>query len=262
MQSPVLTRDVSENIPWYKTRTVISGLFLIALGVLYFVLVLPVAQAEVPPSNYRWPFSFITLIYAVDLAILAIDFFYKLAKPSKTPVAPTKVGKSDVLGMVLRGAFMLVLGGSYLTGAMVSTPTVFSPLAPTWLVGLSVPIFADYLHSLFASLIIGFGIAIVVFEVVKILLHKSTWRNWLVTARYREIKVLYWIIAISVIAQGILGLFLLGTVTPLGPFALVGPNSYQFETLIRHIHGPMGALIFALFSDAIYFRLRPEFSIK
>ena len=261
MQSPVLTQDVPKSTV-YKARVVISGLFLIALGVLYFILVLPVAQAEVPPSNYRFPFSFITLIYAVDLAILAIDFFYKLAKPSKTHPAPTGVGKLDVLGMTLRSGFMLVLGGSYLTGAMVSTPTVFSPLAPTWLVGESVPIFANYLHSLFASLIIIFGVAIVVFEVAKIFLHKSTWSNWLVKARFLEIKVLYWIIAIAVITQGILGLFLLGTISPIGPFALVGPNSYAFETLIRHIHGPMGALIFALFSDAIYFRLRPEFSIR
>ena len=208
------------------------------------------------------PFSFITLIYAVDLAVLSIDFFYKLVRPSRTPVAESQVGKSDVLGMILRSGFMVVLGGSYLTGAAVSTPTVFSPLVPTWLVGQSVPIFADYLHSLFASLIIGFGVAIVVFEVAKILLHKSTWTNWLVKARYPEIKVLYWLIAISVIVQGILGLFLLGTVSPIGPFAIVGSNSYAFESLIRHIHGPVGALIFALFSDAIYFRVRPEFSIR
>ena len=267
MQTPVYTgAPQTHESRWYWTRTVVAGLFLVALTVLYFVLVLPVANAEIPPSNYRWPFQFITIFYAIDIAILSIEFFYRLYRPAApTPPRENPISKSDVLGMVLRFGFMLVLGGQYLTGAMISTPSVFTGAfnaLPPSLVGYNVPIFADFLHSLFASLIVAFGLAIVVFEIVKIALHRSTWRNWLVTARYKEIKALYWIIAIAVIVQGTLGLFLLGTFTPIGPFGLIGLNSYGFETLIRHIHGPLGAVIFALFSNHIYYRIRPEYRIR
>jgi hypothetical protein len=262
MQTPVYTGAPTVTEKWYKTRTVIAGLWLLFLVVLYFVLVLPVANAEVPPANYRFPFSFITLIYAADLTVLGIDYFYKLARRPK-PVAPERVTKSNILGMVLRTGFMLSVGGSYVTGAAVATPTVFQPIltyAP-WL-GTNILYTADYLHSLFATLIIGFGAVIVIFELAKIGAHRSTFKNWLGMGRYPEIKIFYYLIGISVIAQGVLGLFLLGTISPIGPFPfIVGNNSYAFETLIRHIHGPLGAFIFALFTNHIYFRIRPEWRI-
>jgi len=267
MQTPVYTgAQLTQERKLYWTRTALAGLFLVALTTLYFVLVLPVANAEIPPSNYRWPFQFISLVYAVDIGVLSIEFFYRLWKPAK-PALPREspIGRWDVLGMVLRFAFMLVLGGQYLTGAMISTPTVFESafsIFPSSLVGTSVPIFAEFLHSLFAALIIIVGLAIFVFEVVKIALHKQTLSDWLFKARYPEIKALYWLVTLAVIVQGILGLFLLGTISPVGPFALVGLNSYGFETLVRHIHGPLGAVIFALFSNHIYYRLRPEYRVR
>jgi hypothetical protein len=267
MQTPVYTgAATSYEKRWYWIRTVVAGLFLIALAVLYFVLVLPVANAEIPPSNYRWMFQFITLVYAADISIMSIEFFYRLYRPAgATPPRSSPINRSDALGMILRFGFMLVLGGQYLTGAMISTPSVFQPafnLFPSSLVGISVPIFADYLHTIFAGLIIAIGLAIVGYELVKIYLHKSSWRDWLANPRYPEIKALYWIIAIAVIIQGILGLFLLGTISAIGPFGLVGLNSYGFETTVRHIHGPLGAVIFALFSNHIYYRIRPEYRIS
>ncbi len=262
MQTPVVTTAGTTHEKWYKTRTIISGLFLVGLAVLYFVVVLPVANAEIPVANYRFPFSFITLIYAVDLTVLGIEFLYRLYRPAKPAAPQGHTGKADILGMILRTGFLTVLGGSYVTGAAVATPTAFSVPPITTLAGLSIPIYANSLHSLFASLIIAFGAAIVVFEIVKIVLHKGTWRNWLVKGRYPEIKILYWIIGISVIVQGIFGLYLLGTISSIGPFGLVGNNGYDFETLIRHLHGPLGALIFAVFSNHIYYRLRPEWHIR
>ena len=251
---------------WYWTRTILSGLILVGLGVLYFVLVLPVANAAIIPSNYRWPFQFITIFYAIDLSVLGIEFIYRLGRPARPPpLRENPITKSDVLGMLLRGGFMLILGGQYLTGAMISSPQVFAPALsafPVTLIGISPVIFADSLHTLFAGLIIAFGLAIIVFEVTKIALHKSTWSNWLIKARYPQIKALYWLLAIVVIVQGTLGLFLLGTITSIGPFGLVGLNGYGFETWVRHIHGPLGAVTFALFTNHVYYRVRPEFSVE
>ncbi len=262
MQTQVYTGAPQDKMQWYKTRTVIAGLWLLALVFLYFVFVLPLADAEVPPDFYRFPFSFITLIYAADLTILGIDYVYKLARPPRPP-AHHEVHKLDVLGMVFNTGFMLSVGGSYLTGATIATPSLFAPvLAFLPFLGNTVTFAANYLHSLFAALIVGFGVTIVVFELIKIGAHKSTFQDWLIKARYPEIKLFYWLIAIAVIIQGTLGLFLLGTISPIGPFALVGNNSYAFETLVRHIHGPLGALIFALFTNHIYFRIRPEFRFR
>jgi hypothetical protein len=262
MQTQVYTGAPQEKMHWYKTRTVLAGLWLVALAILYFVVVLPLADAEVPPDFYRFPFSFITLIYAADLTILGCDYVYKLVRPPKPPI-PQGVDKLNVLGMVLRTGFMICVGGSYLTGAAIATPTLFSPVL-TYLpfLGSFVTFTSNYLHSIFALLIVSFGVAIVAFELAKIAAHKSTLHDWLIKARYPEIKLFYWLIAICVIIQGILGLYLLGTISPIGPFALVGNNSYGFETFIRHIHGPLGALIFALFTNHIYFRIRPEFRIR
>jgi hypothetical protein len=268
MQTPVYTgpqQNLSDK-RLYWARTILAGLILVGLALLYFVLVLPVANAAIIPSNYRWPFQFITIFYAIDLSVLGIEYIYRLGVRAKPPPPrESPVGKSDVLGMVLRSGFMLILGGQYLTGAMISSPQVFQSafnLFPSSLVGVSVTIFADSLHTLFAGLIIAFGLAIIVFEITKIALHKSTWSNWLVKARYPQIKALYWLIAIVVIIQGTLGLFLAGTISSIGPFGLVGLNGYGFETWVRHIHGPLGAVTFALFTNHVYYRVRPEFRIK
>ena len=79
MQSPVLTRDISENVPWYKTRTVISGLFLIALGILYFVLVLPVAQGSTLNMALDDPVVWV-LIVAVIVFLFGANKIPQIAK--------------------------------------------------------------------------------------------------------------------------------------------------------------------------------------
>jgi hypothetical protein len=263
MQSPPGQTLQPVMLKWYTTRTVISGIWLGALAVLYFVLVYPVAIAEVPPSDYRFTFFIIAAIYAVDLGILSIEWLYKVVRPPRAIPPATPMGKLGALGMGLRTAFVVSVGGSYVTGAAVATPTVFSSLQ--FLAGGgTVPILADYLHSIFASLLVAFGLVIVAFELVKIAAHRSTFRDWLVKARYPEVKLFYWMFAIAVIVQGVVGVFLLGTISPIGPFPFpfVGNLAYSLETLLRHIHGPLGAVTFALFTNLIYFRLRPEFSIR
>ena len=263
MQSPPGQTLQPVMLKWYTTRTVISGLWLGALAVLYFVLVYPVAIAEVPPSDYRFTFFFIAAIYAVDLGILSVEWLYKVVRPPKSIPPAAAKGKLNVLGMSLRTAFVVSVGGSYITGAAVATPTVFSGLQ--FLAGGgTVPILADYLHSIFATLLVAFGLVIVIYEVAKIGAHKGTWKDWLVKARYPEVKLFYWAFAIAVMVQGFVGIFLLGTISPIGPFPFpfVGNLAYGLETLLRHIHGPLGAVTFALFTNLIYFRLRPEFSVR
>ena len=263
MQSPPGQTLQPVMMKWYTTRTVISGAWLGVLAILYFVLVYPVAIAEVPPSDYRFTFFFIAAIYAVDLGILSIEWLYKVVRPPRSIPPAAATGKLNMLGMGLRTAFVVSVGGSYITGAAVATPTVFSSLQ--FLAGGgTVPILADYLHSIFATLLVAFGLVIVIYEVAKIGAHKGTWKDWLVKARYPEVKLFYWAFAIAVIVQGFVGVFLLGTISPIGPFPFpfVGNLAYGLETLLRHIHGPLGAVTFALFTNLIYFRLRPEFSIR
>ncbi len=261
-QIPASVATPSTGPIWlYKTRTVISGLWLAALAGLYFVLVYPVAIAEVPLGDYRFDFNIIAAIYAVDLGILTVEYFYKVLRPPQTSYSPGAIGRSKAFGISLRTGFMLAIGGSYVTGAAVATPTVFNSFAQ-FLGASNTAFFGDYLHSIFATLIIAIGAVVVVFEVAKIAMKKSTIMGWFVKARYPEIKLFWWLLAVCVIVQGTLGLFLLGTVSPLGPWGLIGSNSYAFETLARHIHGPLGAVTFALFTNLIYFRLRPEFHIR
>jgi hypothetical protein len=265
MQQPSMSHIDTKEIRWYKTRTAIAGLFLLAIGVLYIGVILPIANVA-PPQNYRFPFSFETSIYVAVLAILAIHFFYRLAKPAGVPVREKPVGASEVLGMVFRAAFMITLGGSYLTGAAIATPSLFVSLSSTpvlgSIIGQNVTAYADYLHTTFAGLIVAFGLAIVVLEILRLLVHKQTLSGWLGFGRYFEEKLLYWIIGIAVIIQGTFGLFLAGTFSSIGPYGLLGTNSYGFESLVRHIHGPMGALVFSLFFAAVYLRIRPEFHIR
>ncbi|MGI0092038.1 MAG: hypothetical protein ACREBS_10040 [Nitrososphaerales archaeon] len=265
MQTPVASHVDTSGIKWYKSRTVIAGLFLVALAVLYIVVVLPIANTP-SPQNYRFPFSFETSIYVGVLAILGIHFFYRLAKPADVPIRQNPVGKSEILGMALRTAFMITIGGSYLTGAMTATPNLFVSLtsAPVLgsIVGQNIMTFADYLHTSFAGLLIAFGLAIVVLEILRVILHKQRLGQWLAFGRYLETKTVYWIIAIAVIIQGALGLFLAGTISSIGPYGLLGLNQYGFETLVRHIHGPLGAFVFSMFFAAVYLRIRPEFHIR
>lgn len=263
MQSPPGQTLQPVMLKWYATRTVISGMWLGALAVLYFVLVYPVAIAEVPPSDYRFTFFVIAVMYAIDLGILSMEWLYKVVRPPKAVPAAAVMSKLNTFGMGLRTAFVVSVGGSYVTGAAVATPSVFSSLQ--FLAGGgTIPIFADWLHSIFAALLVGFGLAIVAFELIKIGAHKGTFRDWLFRARYPEVKMFYWLFAIAVIVQGFVGVFMLGTISPVGPFPFpfVGNLAYSLETLLRHIHGPLGAVTFALFTNLIYFRLRPEFSIR
>ena len=233
------------------------------MAVLYFVLVYPVAIAEVPPADYRFTFFFIAAIYAVDLGILSLEWLYKVVRPPRAVPPAVAMTKLNALGMGLRTAFVVTVGGSYVTGAAIATPTVFAPLQ-ILAGGGTIPIFANYLHSIFATLLVVFGLSIVVYELAKIGVHKSTFKDWLVKARYPEVKLFYWLFAIAVMVQGFVGVFLLGTISPIGPFPFpfVGNLAYSLETLLRHIHGPLGAVTFALFTNLIYFRLRPEFSVR
>jgi hypothetical protein len=211
-------------------------------------------------ANYRFPFSFETNIYVIAFLIYGVHFFFRLAKPRlSVPSDPVARSAWNYLGMGLRTVFLLLVGVSYLTGAMIATPQIFAPL--TSITGPTLE-FANFVHDTSAYLLITFGIAIVVFELVKIGFQKSTFKSWLWSARYPEIKFLYWAIAIGVIAQGILGLFLLGTISPYGPFAIVGNNTYAFESLVRHLHGPMGAVLISMFFGHIYLRIRPEYNIE
>ena len=263
MQSATGQTPQPVVMKWYATRTVVSGLWLAALAVLYFVLVYPVAIAEVPPSDYRFTFFIIAVIYAIDLGILSLEWLYKVVRPPKAVPVAAAMGRLGMLGMRLRTAFVVSVGGSYVTGAAVATPTVFTSLQ--FLAGGgTVPILADYFHSIFAGLIVALGVAIVIFELAKIGMHKNTWKDWLFKARYPADKLFYWLYGIPFIVQGFIGLNLLGTISPIGPFPFpfVGNNTYGFETLMRHIHGPLGAVTFALFTNLIYFRLRPEFRVR
>jgi hypothetical protein len=249
--------------PWYTVRTIVSGLWLAALAGMYFVLVYPIAIAEVPPSDYRFTFFWIALIYAVDLGVLSVDWVYKTIRPPRPAAPGGPVTRLNLLGMALRIAFVVSVGGSYVTGAAIATPSVFAPLQ-SLAGGGTIVTLANYLHSLFAFLDISFGVAIVAYEVAKIEAHKGTWRDWLIKARYPELKAFYWVFAIAVIVQGVVGVYMLGTISPWGPnpFPFVGNLAYGFETLLRHIHGPLGAGVFALFTNLIYLRLRPEFHIR
>ena len=261
MKSPAGETLSPVALRWYASRTIVSGLWLAALAGLYFVLVYPVAIAEVPPSGYRVSFFFIAAIYAIDLGVLSVEWLYKVVRPPRAAAATGPLGRLGVLGMGLRVAFVIMVGGSYVTGAAVATPTVFSSLQ--FLAGGgTIVILANYLHSIFATLLIGFGVVVVVFELAKVAVRKQSLKDWLFKARYPEIKLFYWFFALTLIAQGVIGVLILGTVSPVGPFGWLGNMPYSLETLLREIHGPLGAVVFVLFTNLIYLRLRPEFRIR
>jgi hypothetical protein len=244
----------------YGLRTGIAGIFLLAIPLVYLELVEPATSSVQIFAGYRFPFSFETSFYILFFAAYAVHFAFRLVRPVTSVASDLMATTSwNYLGMGLRTVFLLLVAASYLTGAMIATPSIFSPL--TSITGPTLE-FANFVHDTAAYLLITFGIAIVVYELVKISRKKSTFRSWLWSARYPEIKFMYWVIAIGVIAQGILGLFLLGTISPYGPFALVGNNSYSFESLVRHLHGPMGAVLISLFFGHVYLRIRPEYSVK
>ena len=242
---------------WTKTRLTISALFIVALGFFYEELVLPATSFET--AVYRYPFSFEASIYLVAVILMALHFIVRLFVPRHSSVEPVKVTRTIGLEMILKVAFLLEVGGSYLTGTMVASPEIFSSLS--FITGGTLP-FALNLHALFATLLISTGIAIVVLEVARIATKRLTLKQWLVSARYVEAKALYWVLAIVVIFQGILGLYLLGTISPIGPFSLIGLNSYAFEALVRSLHGPTAAVLISLFYGMVYLRIRPDYSIR
>ncbi len=242
---------------WTKTRLTISGLFILALGVFYEGVVLPSTSFET--AVYRYPFSFEADIYLIAVILMAIHYVARFFKPRQLATEPAKVTKTIGLEMALKVAFLLEVGGSYLTGTMVASPEIFTPLR--FLTGATLP-FALNLHATFASLLIATGVAIVVLEVARIATKKLTVKQWLISARFVEAKALYWVLAIIVIFQGILWLYLLGTISPIGPFGLIGLNSYAFEALVRSLHGPTAAVLISLFYGMVYLRIRPDYSIR
>lgn len=261
MQSPAMAPVETTSTKWYRTRTAISGIMLLAFGIAYIGIIAP-ADNVLAPQNYRFPFSFETSIYVIVVCSLAVHWFYRLARPAAVAQRENPVSKLDVLGMILRSGLVLTVCGSYLTGAMIASPQLFAPVTSFSFVGLSVPIFADYLHTTFAGLDVAFVLAIVVFEILRIATKHGTIADWLAKPRYIETKITYWCMGIAVIIQGTLGLFLAGTFSSIGPYGLLGLNTYSFETLVRHIHGPFGAVVFMTVFAAVYFRARPEFSIR
>ncbi len=249
--------QTAVHMRWTRTRLTISGLFIIALGFFYEELVLPATSFET--AVYRYPFSFEADIYLIAVILMAVHFIVRLFVPRHASVEPTTVTKTIGLEMALKVAFLLEVGGSYLTGTMVASPEIFSSLSS--ITGSTLP-FALNLHALFATLLISTGVAIVVLEVARIATKRLTLRQWLVSARYIEAKALYWVLAVVVIFQGILGLYLLGTISPIGPFGLIGLNSYGFESFVRSFHGPTAAVLISLFYGMVYLRLRPDYSIR
>ncbi len=242
---------------WMKTRLTVSGLFILALGVFYEGIVLPATSFET--AVYRYPFSFEADIYLIAVILMAIHYVTRFFVPRRASTEPVKITKTIGLEMALKIAFLLEVGGSYLTGTMIASPEIFTPMK--LLTGATLP-FALNLHSLFATLLIATGIGIVVLEVARIATKRLTLKQWLFSARFLEAKVLYWVLAAVVIFQGVLGLYLLGSISPIGPFGLLGLNSYGFEALLRSLHGPTAAVLISLFYGMLYLRIRPDYSIK
>lgn len=261
MQSPSMAPPETTNLKWYRTRTAISGLLILGFAIGYIGIIAP-ADNVLAPGNYRFPFSFETSIYVIVACSLAVHWFYRLARPASVETRADPVSKLDVLGMVLKSALVVTILGSYLTGAMIASPQLFASITSISFVGQSVAIFANYIHTTFAGLLVAFVLAILVFEILRIVTKHGTIESWLAKPRYLETKITYWCMGVAVIIQGTLGLFLAGTFSSIGPYGLLGLNTYSFETLVRHIHGPFGAVVFMTVLAAVYFRVRPEFSIR
>ncbi len=249
--------QTAVQMRWTKTRLTISGLFIVALGVFYEEIVLPATTFET--GAYRYPFSFEADIYLIAVILMAVHFVFRLFMPRHATAEPVKVTRTIGLEMALKIAFLLEVGGSYLTGTMVATPEIFTSLQS--ITGGTLP-FALNLHATFATLLIATGVAIVVLEVARVATKRLTLKQWFISARYVEAKALYWVLAIVVIFQGILGLYLLGTVSPIGPFNLIGLSSYGFLSELRHLHGPTAAVLISLFYGMVYLRLRPDYSVR
>lgn len=259
--STTITVPVSESKTGIRARTVISGLFLLVLALFYIGFIDPIAKSAAVTGSYRFPFSFEANIYIVFFALYAIHFFYRLARPAKQNFGVSRpLDKDRILGMVLRSAFLLAVGGAYLSGTMISTPSIFSFGGS--ITGGDTVGFAANLHLTFALALITLGLALAVYEIVRFARHRQTTREFFFGHNQPWIKVLYWAIFIGVIVQGMLGLFLAATFTPLGPYALIQANAYPFENLVRHLHGPIAAVLISFFWGHVYFRLRPEYHIR
>ena len=262
VQEPVLARREPEPIvrdTGYWVRAIISGLILVAFAVGYLVIIYPLAQ-EPEPGNYRFTFSFEALIYTTFIALYAFYWIYRLFSPRVAVPPGRRMDAYNVIGIIIKWVFFGTVGASYLTGTIMSTPKIFLPIMN--FISTTSPVsFAINYHAWAADGIIGVSIAYLVYQLVSIGLGKTSFRAWLVEARYPWIKVLWWIFVWCMWANGIVGMFLLGALSPIGPFSFLPSNQFIAEDILRHIHGPMSAVLISVIYGHIYFRIRPEYHL-
>lgn len=240
-------------------RMLISLVFLVAVTVFYLAVVAPLATVA-SPGGYRLPFTVEAIIYAVFFGLFFVHFSYRLLRPASVPEEAEGAPRWHLAGaLTLRPLFFLVVGGAYLTGAMIYSPHLFEVVSGVFATPV-VP-FAISLHAIFGFLIMITGVALVIFETASAFLRNRV-RDWLFKGRYLGIKALYWVLAIVVVIQAITGILLLGAFSPWGPFGSVPFMSLSVEQLVRSLHGPLGAVVFAVFVGHIYLRLRPEYRIR
>jgi cytochrome b subunit of formate dehydrogenase len=241
-------------------RSLVSLGFLVLIAVFYLAIVAPFATIPVLGA-YRVPFTVEAGIYAIAFAALFAHFAYRLVRPFQARGMAEAVPRWLLYGNVtVRPLFFVVVGGSYVTGAMVASPHMFE-FVPS-MVGVPTVPFAINVHTIFSFLLIVTGILLVVFEVTTVVLGKRKIRDWLVRARYPEIKALYWVFAVAIIVEGITGILLLGALSPWGPFGVFPFLSLSAEQLVRTIHGPLGAVVLSVYAGHVYLRLRPEYKLR
>jgi cytochrome b subunit of formate dehydrogenase len=241
-------------------RNIVALGFLILITLFYLAIIAPSATIPVLGA-YRVPFTMEAGIYAIAFAALFVHFSYRLVKPFESKAVSEAAPHWLLYGNVtVRPLFFVVVGGSYVTGAMVASPHMFE-FVPS-MVGIPTVPFAISLHTVFSFLLVVTGILLIVFEVTSVILGKRKVRDWLLRARYPEIKALYWVFAVAIVVEGITGILLLGTMSPWGPFGLFPFLSLSAEQLLRTIHGPLGAVVVAAYVGHVYLRLRPEYKLR
>jgi cytochrome b subunit of formate dehydrogenase len=241
-------------------RNIVALGFLVLITLFYLAIIAPSATIPVLGA-YRVPFTVEAGIYAIAFAALFAHFSYRLVKPFQSKAAVEAAPHWLLYGNVtVRPLFFVVVGGSYVTGAMVASPHMFE-FVPS-MVGIPTVPFAISLHTVFSFLLVVTGILLIVFEVTSVILGKRKVRDWLLRARYPEIKALYWVFAVAIVVEGITGILLLGTMSPWGPFGLFPFLSLSAEQLLRTIHGPLGAVVVAAYVGHVYLRLRPEYRLR
>lgn len=252
-----LTRVPLESL--LNVRNLLSLAFLVVITVAYIGIVTPLATVP-SPGGYRLPFTVEAVIYAVIFVLYFAHFGYRMFRPVKPVEEAEKPPKWHLVGRVtLMPLFFVVVGGLYLTGAMIYSPHLFEAARVAF--GVPVVPFAINLHVLFAILLVVTGLALLAFEVGSAVVRKRGWA-WLLKGRYPGIKALYWVLAMAVVVQVVTGLLLLGALTPWGPEGSLPFLSLSVEQLVRSIHGPLGALIFGVFVGHVYLRLRPEYKLR